>query len=223
MINKLIRLFTISLLAFSMVSCGPTNEEKAQDDANVLLKRQKSLVSDLNTSGHPTSSWSEEDVDTYESKLNELESVEKKLKAANGKNKVRIGRLGVNEDFIYTGRVMIILARYDIKNSKRPSLEKLTDTQKYERLDQDIYNLESAAILMSVNEDLSLNELILYFVTLEKIIKKQQEILFLFSKNSVLVSNQEEIKSAIENAKQINLNDRGGVLNRIAKKKLAAS
>lgn len=88
--TKVVRLLSVAVIAFRLTACGKSKEEKAQDRAQADVEEQNRLANEINASGVPSSSWSEESLARLENKLLQLEQVESRLASANGNNGVTI-------------------------------------------------------------------------------------------------------------------------------------
>ncbi len=108
--SKFLRFVSVSLVAFALVGCGKSSEEKAHDEAKSLVAEHAQVKAEIEASGAPNSKWSEAALNNLDAKLNRLEAIENELRARSGKDGVVITG-GDNSYAITRLRSAIIVAR----------------------------------------------------------------------------------------------------------------
>jgi len=108
--KRLVQVFVLMAVVLVLGACGKSDEQKAQDRAQDLTQEQNSLSSYFNSAGLPSSTWSDQQLNDYEAKLNRLEQVESQLRDASGHDGVVIYG-GNNGSQIEIRRAALDLAR----------------------------------------------------------------------------------------------------------------
>jgi hypothetical protein len=130
--TKLLRIACTGLLALSLVACGKTEDEKAQDKMKQRLAEHSALVKELSNSPTPTPEWTDEQINTYSTKVERMDALEKELRGMNGKNNIVISG-GDNTAFIAKRREEVKYARAE--KARRATIKQNVD--KYYALDKE--------------------------------------------------------------------------------------
>ena len=119
-VTSCIRVVLLVVLSIGLVACGDSDEKKAQKKAKTKVERYNALVVELKSQQMPMPSWSEADVNAYEAKINEFETLHHQLQKADGKDGVDISFKGNPELFISLARSRIANARGQMRASAVP-------------------------------------------------------------------------------------------------------
>lgn len=104
------RMFTLAALTVSLVACGKSDQEKAKDKADGIVAEYNALATELNGK-RPSSSWTDEDLNDYEAKLNRLEALDAEAEALSGTDGVIIVGGASTKLFISSRRAAVRAAR----------------------------------------------------------------------------------------------------------------
>lgn len=131
--SRFFKTLAVGLLAASLVACGKTSEEKAQDRAKMLIAEQKKLAGEVRKMGVPQYSWSESDLAQFETKVGRLKTVEAELRKLSGTNNITIYNLNDPE---VLDRLRQFAADIRAEKAKRTSTnEKIDSLRKLEAED----------------------------------------------------------------------------------------
>lgn len=108
--QALARFSVVSFVLLALVACGSSEKEKAQKEAQSLTEEQAALANWVSNAGEPSTSWTNEELNVYEGKLNRLQKVESQLVQSDGKNGVRVIGKG-NADVIALRRAQLQAVR----------------------------------------------------------------------------------------------------------------
>ena len=110
-ISNAVRMLGLGILTVSLIACGKSDEEKAQDTAEDLVAEYNQLVRELTDMGVPSSSWSDEKLDSYEGKVNRFADVNAHLSGLDGTNGITLIGGGDPDAFISYARSFLSSAR----------------------------------------------------------------------------------------------------------------
>jgi hypothetical protein len=108
--SKLFYFIASALLIFSLVASGQSSDQRAHGRAANLLEQHNSLAADLTFTGSPTAHWNKDEINTYEIKINTLESIELELTGLHAAYGIEINSAD-NSSFISNARIAIAKAR----------------------------------------------------------------------------------------------------------------
>jgi uncharacterized lipoprotein len=114
-----LQIFLLVAVVLTLGACGKSDEQKAQDHAQDLTQEQNSLANYFNTAGVPSSTWTDQQLNDYEAKLNRLEKVDADLHDSSGHDGVVIFG-GDNTTQIENRRLWLTMARDSKKLESSP-------------------------------------------------------------------------------------------------------
>ena len=104
---RILLLVTMTTLA---VACKESNQQKAQNRADTLVKESQQISQELTNMGIPQASWTEEELTAFDQKLLRLETIQSDIRDLNEKDGVK-GSVEDNSAFIKTQRDFLKMAR----------------------------------------------------------------------------------------------------------------
>ncbi|MBY0386299.1 hypothetical protein K2X05_14170 [bacterium] len=105
-----LKITLLTLTCASLIACGKSDEQKAKSQADTLVAEYNALVQDLNSSALPNESWTDDQLNKYEDKLDRMVELEAALANVDGKNGVMIFGAN-NQSFVSSRRSLLQKAR----------------------------------------------------------------------------------------------------------------
>jgi hypothetical protein len=214
-----LRIPLLVLICSTFLGCAKSEEEKAKD----TVTQYNSLVQDLNSST-PSDGWTDQQLTTYERKLDRLVQLEAELDSANSKQGIVIIG-GDNYQFVAQRRTMIanIRAKRNVRTQSpqpQPPQPEKRDKDIIEQLQQLNEDIRTDAIervyLGDPNSSWDIEKLTSYKVLTSKIIENCEKLIELAyelpatAQRTEVISNISEIKYRYE----VDLGDVNELLSR---------
>lgn len=132
-----LKITLLTLTCASLIACGKSDEQKAKSQADTLVAEYNALVQDLNSSAVPNESWSDDQLNKYEDKLDRMVELEVALENVDGKNGVMIFG-GNNQSFVSSRRIFLENARRAKKQKSQTTTQSTTKSTTKVLTDADI-------------------------------------------------------------------------------------